>query len=641
MSTGAHHTRRTRTCTLTLLLTIGLALSLGVSTAGATIASVFTGMASPSVKCTLQASGQRWCSAKSSRVASWDSTPIDVSVTFPPAPAKGADGNFPAIGVYHGWGGSKQGPNTPNVQRFVAMGFAVFSMSDRGWGASCGEPASREKLPAWASCAHGYIHMDSMEYEARDAQYLLGQLADEAVIDPQRIGAFGASYGGMLSVELGTLKDRTMLTNGTLIPWTSPLGKAMKVAGATPQAMASDLAEALMANGSTLDYVASSPYLGPNGDLRPGVQKTTIMTGFYEGGLHSGFLAEAGTDPTADLADWIKWTNAPGPYDTPEIFAMLEELTLHHSAYYVSDSEAPAPMLMANGLNDDFVPADEPVRLYNRIRADHPGTPVGLFFGDFGHARSQDKSADMNALAAAQSAWLAYYVKGEGAKPQEGLETFSDTCPSGLKSGGPWHFASYPAMERGEVRLTTSEPQTIAATGTEHGVEFSQPEATACTTVSSSDNPAVANYHTFTAPENGFTLAGAATVVAYLKVTGESDQLAERLLDVSPTGQETLVERGLLRPQLSDGMKYQVFQLHPNVWHVEAGHSLKLELLPDDSPYSHLNVTSPDTAAQHPITVLGLQLRVPVMDEPGADGGKVKTPAARVLPPGYTLAPGF
>ena len=42
----------------------------------------------------------------------------------------------------------------------------------------------------------------------RDAQYLLGLLADEGVINPQEIGATGGSYGGGMSLQLGSLKNR-------------------------------------------------------------------------------------------------------------------------------------------------------------------------------------------------------------------------------------------------------------------------------------------------------------------------------------------------------------------------------------------------------------------------------------------------
>jgi hypothetical protein len=114
------------------------------------------------------------------------------------------------------------------------------------------------------------------------------------------------------------------------------------------------------------------------------------------------------------------------------------------------------------------------------------------------------------------------------------------------------------------------------------------------------------------------------------------------LFDVGPDGQVQLLERGLFRPQLDrKGTSIQVFQLHPNVIHIDDGHVLKLELLPDDSPYSILNSSSPDAAAQHPIEVSHLRLRVPVMDAPGTSDDLVRDPAEKFLPPGYVLARDF
>jgi hypothetical protein len=79
----------------------------------------------------------------------------------------------------------------------------------------------------------------------------------------------------------------------------------------------------------------------------------------------------------------------------------------------------------------------------------------------------------------------------------------------------------------------------------------------------------------------------------------------------------------------------QVFQLNPNGWTFAAGHVPKLELLPDDSPYGR---ASP---GQKPVTVSNLELRLPVLETPGALGGLVQAPAEKVLPAGYQLARGF
>jgi cephalosporin-C deacetylase-like acetyl esterase len=192
--------------------------------AGATISSVFG-----TVTCTEQTganAGQRWCgNSAGTTVPSFDGTPIDVAVAFPAA--TGEDNNYPVVGIYHGWGGSKITPSSSAAQRWLKLGYAVFSISDRGWGSSCGGPSKPANTVKAAPCEHGYIHLLSRRYEVRDVQTLLGKLADEGDINPQEIGATGGSYGGGMSLELGSLKDRVELTNGELIPWQSPGGKAM------------------------------------------------------------------------------------------------------------------------------------------------------------------------------------------------------------------------------------------------------------------------------------------------------------------------------------------------------------------------------------------------------------------------------
>src|ERR1700760_1015186 len=108
------------------------------ATAGATINSVFG-----TVTCTEQTganAGQRWCgNSANTTVPSFDGTPIDVSVGFPVA--TGEDKSYPVIGLYHGWGGSKITPSSATAQRFLKLGYAVFSITDRGWGSSCGGPS--------------------------------------------------------------------------------------------------------------------------------------------------------------------------------------------------------------------------------------------------------------------------------------------------------------------------------------------------------------------------------------------------------------------------------------------------------------------------------------------------------------------
>ena len=128
----------------------------------------------------------------------------------------------------------------------------------------------------------------SRAYEVRDVQYLLGLLADEGVINPQEIGANGGSYGGGMSLQLGSLKDRVQLPNGELIPWVSPKGTPMKIEATAPEVPWTDLSQSLQPNGSNLDYVANAPYSGVLGNHEFGIQKRNWNESLYFGGLALG-----------------------------------------------------------------------------------------------------------------------------------------------------------------------------------------------------------------------------------------------------------------------------------------------------------------------------------------------------------------
>src|SRR4029079_18159526 len=190
-----------------LALAVVAAGLIATPSADAAIPQVFTKTATP-LNCSVQTSGQRFCSGATT---SWDGIPLDVNVAFPPEAS--SDANWPVIGIYHGWGGSKLSLTRADVQRALTRGYAVFTMTDRGWGNSCGAAMRTNPL----CVGKGYIHLMHNGYEVRDAQYALGQLADDGVIDPQRIGATGGSYGGGISIALGALRNRTQLTDGSLV----------------------------------------------------------------------------------------------------------------------------------------------------------------------------------------------------------------------------------------------------------------------------------------------------------------------------------------------------------------------------------------------------------------------------------------
>lgn len=552
----------------------------------------------------------------------WDGqTKIDVNVVLPPEPAAGVDGPYPLIGVFHGWGGSKIGLGDARVQEWAERGYAVFSMSDRGWGKSCGKEDIADLLTA--ACAEGHNHLMDSRYEVRDAQHLIAVLADEGVAVPRKIGATGVSYGGGMSMALAALRNRTMLPDGSLVSWTSPKGTPMELAAAAPQWPWSDLAYSLMPNGSTLDHLPDNPYRGAGGTARIGVEKASYVAGLFGIGTLLSNYAPPGTDPDADLITWFGVINAGEPYESNSLAnSIIEEITAHHSSYYIDHSQPPAPLLIQSGWNDDLFPVDEAVRFYNRTRAQYPGDPISLFLSDEGHDRSQNKPADIALFQDRLDAWFDHYLKGLGPAPQSSAEALTTTCPKESASEGPYKAASWHELSPGEIRFGKLAAQTVAPS-----VPSDAPVGQAfdpitgkdpCATASGADQIGAANYR-LAVPAPGFTLLGSPTVIADLASVSPDSQLAARLLDVLPDGKERLVARGLLRP--GSGGRDVVFQLHPQGYRFAGGHQVKLELLPSDAPYSR------PSNLQGTIAVSNLELRLPVVEQPGALGGLVQSPA--------------
>jgi hypothetical protein len=521
------------------------------------------------------------------------------------------------------------------MQRWLDRGYAAFSMTERGFNQSCGSAAVRAADPT--GCAQGWIRLMDTRYEVRDAQFLSGRLVDEGLVQPARIGATGGSYGGGKSMALAALNDRVMLPDGSLAPWTSPQGTPMRLAAAAPIIPWTDLAYALVPNGGTLDYAADAPYRG-----RVGVQKQSLINGLYLVGcaFTFNFCAPPGADPDADLRNWKPRLDAGEPYDgDPAVLDIVDEVTSHHSSYYIDASRPPAPLLIANGFTDDLFPADEALRYYNRTTTAYPAASISLFFGEIaGHPRSQTKPEVLARLEALVDALFDHYLKGTGTPPANGVEAFTQTCPAAAPSSGPFRAPDWNTIAPGEVRVQSGGPQTISASGGDPAVaRVFDPAAGggACARAAGADEPGTANYRLGVAPAGGYTLLGSPTVIAHFRLPGANSQVAARLVDVAPDGQKSLVARGLWRPEVSSHPVRQVFQLHPNGWHFAEGHVAKLELLPADAPYGRASNDQQD------VRVHNLELRLPVLESPGSLGGLVRAPAAEYVPNGYTLARGF
>jgi len=440
-----------------------------------------------------------------------------------------------------------------------------------------------------------------------------------------------------------------MLPDGRLIPWRSPGGTRLSIAGAAPVIPWTDLVYAVAPNGTTLSYAIPPPDAAGS---PVGVEKASLANGVYAAaqfavgpgqpvgepmvpGRPIGYIAPPRSDPEADVTTWISRASAGPPYTEPLARSIVKTLTDNHSAYHIDSSRPPAPLLVGSGLTDDLFPADEVTRFANRTQRDHPEAPLSLLLGDFGHMRASNKPPDRQRLLEAVHEWLDYHVRGDGRDPGSGVTALTQTCPRDAASGGPFTAPTFQGLARGEVRLASDERRPLLGGGDASTAAAVDPVAgggNACATTDAEDAPGTATYRMPAARGDGYTLLGAATVIAELDVTGGQDtaQMAARLWDVAPDGSsQTLVARALYRPS---GKGTEVFQLHPNGYRFERGHVAKLELLADDAPYGR-----PSNAPSR-VEVERLELRLPVRERPDCE--TIRPAAAPVVPDGQELAPG-
>ena len=189
------------------------------------------------------------------------------------------------IMLFHGYGGAKLG--LPYMQPWLNRGYATFSVTTRGFGESCGTGGGPRRRSG--RLREGYVRLMDTRYEVRDTQELAGLLADEGRIIGQQIGAVGGSYGGAMSMALAALRNRKMLPDGSLVPWTSPGGVPMRLGAPLPRSPG-PTSPTRSPNGSTLDYVSDAPYRG-----RTGVRKQSFESSSSPSGRRSS------TPPTASI----------------------------------------------------------------------------------------------------------------------------------------------------------------------------------------------------------------------------------------------------------------------------------------------------------------------------------------------------
>jgi ABC-2 type transport system ATP-binding protein len=335
-------------------------------------------------------------------------TPVTLDTTYyRPASASAA---HPAAAVLlaHGFGGTKDSV-AADAADLADRGYAVLAWTAEGFGRSGGQ-----------------VHVDSPDWEVRDAQRLIDWLAArpevmrDAAGDP-RVAAVGGSYGGALALLLAGY-DRRVDAIVPEITWNDLAGAFLpESTGAGPGQGVFKRAWAGLFFGG-----ASSAALPPAG--RPSVAAASVdpSCGRFAADACAAYLSIATTGRA-----------------TPEQVALLRR----SSPATILDRIA-APTLLVQGQADSLFPLSEADANARGIAA--TGTPVRVAWYTGGHDGGTGPQSDQDRLRFLTAQWLDHYLLGRGSPPGDGF-TYSRiagldaTSGSGFVALG-YQVAHYPGI---------------------------------------------------------------------------------------------------------------------------------------------------------------------------------------------------
>jgi len=360
--------------------------------------------------------------------------PVTLDATYYQPRSATSSARVPAILLAHGFGGTKTSV-AADAKDLADLGYAVLTWTAQGFGRSTGE-----------------IHLDSPDWEVRDAQRLLDWLAARPEVrldgpgDP-RVGVVGGSYGGGLALMLAG-QDQRVDAIVPMITW-NDLSRAF-----LPEATGRDPADGVFKKQWAGLFFGSGSGGLSGGDLG-------ALVG---GGRDDAAAAFAGRgDPrcgrfAADVcAAYLAVATTGRP--TPESLALLRR----SSPASIVD-RIKAPTLLIQGEADSLFPLSEGDANARAIAAN--GTPVRVAWFTGGHDGGTGPRTDRDRLNFLTAQWLGHYLRGEGAAPSRSF-TYSritgiDATNRDLVASG-YSVTDYPGLSSAGVAVgVVGPPQPIA-----------------------------------------------------------------------------------------------------------------------------------------------------------------------------------
>jgi ABC-2 type transport system ATP-binding protein len=503
--------------------------------------------------------------------------PVDLDARFY-LPAD-RSGKVPAVLLAHGFGGTKDTVKS-DAEELAALGYAVLTWTARGFGRSGGE-----------------IHLNSPDYEVRDAQGLLTWLAErpevqtDAAGDP-KVGVVGGSYGGALALLLA--------------------GQDTRVDAIVPIITWNDLAKSFLPEST-------------GGEPTAGVFKkgwAGLFFGSGNGGGIGGLTSRAGGAeapalPTApvDPACGRFAKDVCAAYLTMATAGQPDAATvalLRRSSPAATLGSIKAPTLLIQGEVDTLFPLSEADANARGIAA--TGTPVRVAWFTGGHDGGSGPQSDQDRTKYLTAQWLDHYVKGEGSAPANSF-TYSQVAgfsalDRGLVAGG-YSDDTYPGLTgTGRTDVTVAGPgQRIANPPDGNPAALSSLPGLGGGLSSllngvSGDLPGQHAEFVSEPVTDPIEIVGSPTVQIRAASPTGTAVLFVKLYDVDPNNQSTL-SAGLVAPVRLTGLPKDIAAAQPVtvtlpaiVRRIDTGHRVKIVIATSDQAY-----TSPVTPAVYTVGV--------------------------------------
>jgi predicted acyl esterase len=607
-------------------------------------------------------------------VPGYDGMPFSVDVTVPCS----VEGPQPTLVMAHGftddktiWQETDKSNSVLSATRpatnsrwnnvwFVSRGYTIVNYTARGWHDSCGPdtPGATPVTPAPQCLPYEYwIHLDDKRWEVRDAQWLAGALVQSGLADPARLAITGGSYGGAPTAMAALLAGTTMCggapvppalgpdpctghADGALVPWTTPDGSTpLTWAASVPLYTFADLIQVLAPNGRGTDGWEHAP---PDGDhaVPFGIPIAGTIAGLLAAGNLNGFFAPPLIDPDADIVTDSARILAGPPFPVSDpLVARGIRLYRDFKSPITTTPQGRVPIFWVQGLTDALFPGLEALQVLEHVRRHDAGYPMKLFLGDVGHDYSGERQDEWDLVHEPMNAFLDHYLRPDRT-PAEPLFDVTSTitrclnhdAPPETRSAPTWHelhpehvtlASTSPGMTSsvlpGPSGLATDpiSTATLPLPGSYKGCRIVRPAAV---------DPTNATYEF--ALDRDLVLMGGPVLEIAFATTGPDTQLNVRMWDVTPDGgAQGLVTRGTYRVAEGPGTGYTArFQLWPQGYRFEAGHTIRVEIAANDFPYRQAN-TVPSI-----VTVDRMAITLPLAATPAPTATGLTLPAGDPLP---------